>query len=577
MQTYSPPSRLSDSWKAAGKNNPFVALWHEWWNKEDKKGSLVAGQVVTSTVMAPWYLRNTEGQFYVRAYYERIYLALENQVAKKVVLTGQPGTGKTYGLLFLLLKKLVKGEPVIFMPSTRGALYFSSSGVQSNKSLDSFEDFAVFNQDIPPGNPLSSTFQPQVWALVNSDSGDGGPPPVCLTASPLVVVQATSPCLSRYKGWIKEKGGDVWLALFPPLSKLSLDGELRARLDKAILKWGSAPRDLTLALTNEQKLEQQLTAALSAVRSSSQLLIQFHDAAVNDSGVPCIITSVYGSCAKENVPIVDFKSPYICHRVQQSFDDVPREVGVQAIHRHCQENNQGRLLLGWAFDRLVINTICGSRPNLDTYPPIPAVCTSSSDWSLKNTSDALSATRSSLWSISTFADICRQAYGRASSVGLQRIPFGLQSVRFDKTLSNVSLDETKLFLPSQPHFPLLDAFYLLLNHKRRRVTVVVLQMTIYATHKGSPDGYPFLQRLKDHLRALQVERRDIMGRRQKHQYDVSFAYLLVVPSFSLKYQFTWSFPKKFPDAIAGPVYIQVVRSELRVSAEEDESFFVEDV
>ncbi len=210
MQSYSPPSRLSDSWKAAGKNNPFVALWHEWWNKEDKKCSLVAGQVVTSTVMAPWYLRNTEGQIYIRAYYERIYLALENQVAKKVVLTGQPGAGKTYGLLFLLLKKLVKGEPVIFMPSTRGALYFSSTGVQSNKSLVSFEDFAVFNQDIPPGNPLSSTSQPQVWALVNSDSGDGGPPPVCLTASPLVVVQATSPCLSRYKGWIKEKGGDVW-------------------------------------------------------------------------------------------------------------------------------------------------------------------------------------------------------------------------------------------------------------------------------------------------------------------------------------------------------------------------------
>ncbi|KAL4265591.1 hypothetical protein AB1N83_000255 [Pleurotus pulmonarius] len=40
-----------------------------------------------------------KGQLYIRAYDEQLYIMVRKQVATKVVLTGQPDTGKTYDLL----------------------------------------------------------------------------------------------------------------------------------------------------------------------------------------------------------------------------------------------------------------------------------------------------------------------------------------------------------------------------------------------------------------------------------------------------------------------------------------------
>lgn len=49
-----------------------------------------------------------------------------------VVLSGQPGAGKTYSLLYLLLKMLVQREPILFLPAGDTAYYFSAKGAQSN-------------------------------------------------------------------------------------------------------------------------------------------------------------------------------------------------------------------------------------------------------------------------------------------------------------------------------------------------------------------------------------------------------------------------------------------------------------
>lgn len=129
------------------------------------------------------------------------------------------------------------------------------------------------------------------------------------------------------------------------------------------------------------------------------------------------------------------------------------------------------------------------------------------------------------------------------------------------------MDDTKLYLPSQFKLPLLDAFYLVLDPELRHVEAVVLQMTVSSTHKGSARGFAFLQRLKDHLASLDTQRLDPAGERQRRAaWSVSFVYRLVVPrpsEYQGDYTFTWSLPIKFPSSISGPVYIQLVSSQVR--------------
>lgn len=139
----------------------------------------------------------------------------------------------------------------------------------------------------------------------------------------------------------------------------------------------------------------------------------------------------------------------------------------------------------------------------------------------------------------------------------------------------------KLYLPSQSNFPLLDAFYLVVDHEERRVKVVVLQMTIFLTHKGSSGGFTFLERLKNLLQSLGDKRLGPIKKRHKPPaWRVSFDYRLVVPIPSKDQgdlTFIWSFPGKFPDSIAGLVSVQTVSSEIRtLIAQEDASCLEED-
>ncbi|KAJ8690770.1 hypothetical protein PTI98_012169 [Pleurotus ostreatus] len=150
-------------------------------------------------------------------------------------------------------------------------------------------------------------------------------------------------------------------------------------------------------------------------------------------------------------------------------------------------------------------------------------------------------------------------------------PSGLTRVTFQKSLDNVTLDDTKLFVPSQPNFPLLDAFFLQVDGQKRQVTVVVLQVTISLKHDGSAKGYAFLGRLRTHLMRLDVQTDGTP------RFSVSFIYRLVVPSPSESQTFAWNFPGNIPEAISGDVYVQAARiKDPFLCNEEDESLFVED-
>ncbi|KAF4566102.1 hypothetical protein EYR36_011517 [Pleurotus pulmonarius] len=554
----------SPAWEK-DETGPFVEVWNQWWNNKEREEELIAGNVIElDSLFAITAIERTSGQLYIPEHYIQVYQRLCEQAVNPkcggVVLSGQPGTGKTYCLFFLLLKKLVKGEPVLFSRHRGEVLYFSEGGVQLNENIAS--------SHLRPLYPKVRNASVKTWALINGDEGDRNPPPFALLESFLFPVQATSSRTSCYKDWVKQRDGKVWymarwtredlshaVKLSIGLSEQS-DIERESLVDKAISKWGWAPRDVRKYLQGEDaELEAALGMALCSL-TSSQLFDRLHDREGDSDGqLSHVIVSQYKSSKTENA-VLDLKSLYIAYRVQQQLDILHRDDAFKFI-KYCRAHPESTALAAWAFEDLVIDILSNISHKDDLSAPTPATLVSPSTWSTTTSSTSLGLGHSS-----------------SNVIALTR-------TRFDKTLEDVTLDHTKLYLPSQSNFPLLDAFYLVVDHESRHAEVVVLQMTISSTHKGSAKGFAFLERLKDRLQFLGDKRLGPVDQRQKlPAWRISFIYRLVVPipaEDQGSVTFTWKLPGKFPTSISGPVYIQFVSSALPVLlTEEDESYLDED-
>ncbi len=188
------------SWE--DETGDYHNLWLKWWGSSEDEAEIGVGKVVNFSVPLR-FCRPTAGQFLVRQYHSKLFEDLLQLTTLRygpggVVICGQPGSGKTYSLLFLLLKMLSKRMPVLFVPFGEGTWYFSANGVQFNSVLDEgcFRDF---------DSQTSWT-----CALVNTDIGTEPPHRTLLAAYNIFIVQATSPRISRYKDWAKQNIANIW-------------------------------------------------------------------------------------------------------------------------------------------------------------------------------------------------------------------------------------------------------------------------------------------------------------------------------------------------------------------------------
>ncbi|KAJ8487684.1 hypothetical protein ONZ45_g14237 [Pleurotus djamor] len=574
---------------------PYNQVWLDWWGRTDRRRELDAKNTV---LIHPDILSPTQGNLFIRQHYHDTLTRLHHAQAthcRGVILSGHPGTGKTYSLYFLLLDQLLHKKPAFFSPYRDFFLYFSEDGVQ------------ILEGDLTEGKieeiPLTS------WALINSDEDSRwASPPSCLT-SPLTmapfIVQAASSNVPR---WVEKVRGQVWcvarwsraelfqtLLLDPVISKMfqgdedTIDESFDARLDDAIRKWGWAPRDLARALSCPESFRRELEASLSSWALSSRLtpkslltaLYRAHMFDTQDDAWHAIISTYHLSTAPANSMggrrdevSVDFTSPYIRSIVMRTL----HRLGTEDLEGYVEYlndplfngsscNTQGDSLAGWVFEASVVDMLCTANRggNLHLHSPVESTFDAQNHW---------------VYTVPSSTIPPPQSPADPEPTPAFRSPMTI--VYYDKTLDTVKPEEHILYLPQQRNFPLLDAFYLE-KDEAGQVTVVILQMTVFATHISSSNGFTFLRSLKTHLQTWPPTclSNGTCPPRQKINLEVSFKYYLVLPdprrgnlTSGSEHTVTWKPPGKFPEEIQGPVFIQYVPVKVPLfDTSEDESYF----
>ncbi|OBZ68816.1 hypothetical protein A0H81_10998 [Grifola frondosa] len=113
-----------------------------------------------------------------------------------IIITGQPGIGKSLLLIYILFKKLLAEEPVLFQPDNPNEIIiFCEAGVFSYPAMSSPRYLAKFAETHGVSRAI---------ALVDSNDKINNPPICILNPSPIFVVQTPSPA-HEHRRWSKEK------------------------------------------------------------------------------------------------------------------------------------------------------------------------------------------------------------------------------------------------------------------------------------------------------------------------------------------------------------------------------------
>ncbi|KAH8981995.1 hypothetical protein EDB86DRAFT_3129050 [Lactarius hatsudake] len=165
-------TRLDDS-------DPLVRLHRKFWlqslqdvesmninEDEDPDEEGEGGETVHGCYILNIGIKSIWPELLVRKEYIRLYQYCNKYLGSNrnwpmppsVVITGQPGIGKSYWLTYALCQRLVEGEPVIWFSDTRRYLFVNEG---------------VF--EIPPDYP-STKFKTLIWTLIDADDSKNGIP-----------------------------------------------------------------------------------------------------------------------------------------------------------------------------------------------------------------------------------------------------------------------------------------------------------------------------------------------------------------------------------------------------------------
>ncbi|KAK6977904.1 hypothetical protein R3P38DRAFT_503346 [Favolaschia claudopus] len=179
-----------------------------------------------------------------------------------VVLTGQPGIGKTTFLIYLLLHRLEHRLPTAVQLHEQAFMIFDDCGVSIYNALE-FDDDALHDRLV------------RCWALSDSNQHSTTPCVAVATVPPLVVI-TSAPEPSRWKELVKQLGGGGDVMFLPLPTVMEVGAVIKAlQLDVSqtlslVGKWGPSPRTVLQILRDPERVSKFSALAEAAARSLAQ-------------------------------------------------------------------------------------------------------------------------------------------------------------------------------------------------------------------------------------------------------------------------------------------------------------------
>ncbi|RPD70001.1 hypothetical protein L226DRAFT_259703 [Lentinus tigrinus ALCF2SS1-7] len=225
----------------------------------------------------------TRGSLYIRSEYKSMYerlcnshkwldpLDIDPPYIPGVIVTGQPGIGKSYFSVYALLQRMADEQPVVFFTRRGWAVYVDDSGIRrtSISSIDAPVDFPLVSY-APPAS--------RIWALIDAPVAKG-PIPDAIIASSMFYVLCASPERSTYTHLLKQSAREFYMdpwtdqELFAMFTLTARPSDHRPSLEwvrDMRSEFGPCPRDLVLAARDRERVKRDITRAITS--SSMKLL-----------------------------------------------------------------------------------------------------------------------------------------------------------------------------------------------------------------------------------------------------------------------------------------------------------------
>ncbi|KAK2464554.1 hypothetical protein APHAL10511_003412 [Amanita phalloides] len=231
-------------------------------------------------------LQESKGWMIMRQEYHNIYDRLSHVFERRgsgIILTGQPGIGKSYFAIYALLRCMMEGRMTLFTTSDGLCYLFDETGIRVKKE-------AQFNfTDLPESNYLVPTSR--TWSIFDTPKH---PDESLLAHGKLFVLVTCPPKRAMYKEWMKQARAVQWvmnpwseeelclLISNPNYTNLS-ENERNQHgspdgIQKLLYDVGPCPRDILDSIQTPIKFNEEIKSALMELHDVDMLITLFTSA-----------------------------------------------------------------------------------------------------------------------------------------------------------------------------------------------------------------------------------------------------------------------------------------------------------
>ncbi|PIL35210.1 hypothetical protein GSI_03000 [Ganoderma sinense ZZ0214-1] len=301
-----------------------------------------------------------------------------------VKVSGHPGLGKSYSLVYALLRRMSEGRPVLFSTSANSTLLIDRHGVRS-MATDQVEVEHLIRVSDPyvPTSPI--------WSLIDASMSSQAAMSTLVHPN-LFVVFASYPRAQGYMGWTEQSMAQQfimepwfvweleWLLSVDGLTPLSQDqrapyNQQRRNLEHLVHEVGPGPRDIFSYVSSPNEYKKRIRFVLKEIQGWRDVhnLFATADRTMSWEAQHLVVLR------KAHVPgATDMASdlPIVCFKSRDIGLDVMRQVGYLGVEDAMEifmKNRRwpgSRVLARWVFESLVVGIISGGGTSLNSLSDV---------------------------------------------------------------------------------------------------------------------------------------------------------------------------------------------------------------